>query len=253
MSITIRPIEPGIADLDAVVDVVIRAFPYDPQWPYRYPYRLKYHDDHYEFTRIYYEEYLKMTFAGQNTIMLAEAPSIEDPNIRKVVALSIWDNYGDAPPNPDLPAVSPPANHPERRDASPARMAEYTKQSMRARKELFTSRYGERQLALRQMATLPEYWRRGAATALAKWGMEKARKAGVAIPMFASPMGKLLYTSLGFAQVGSFKVQVDGEEEFCIVHALTWEPSWESREADEPRGKREGKRGSSLYQWPMIV
>jgi hypothetical protein len=83
--------------------------------------------------------------------------------------------------------------------------------------------------------------------------MEKARKAGVAIPMFASPMGKLLYMSLGFSQIGSFKVQVDGEEEFCIVHALTWEPSWESRETDELRAKREGRRGFSLYQRPMIL
>jgi GNAT superfamily N-acetyltransferase len=229
MSITIRSIEPGDADLDALVDVVIQAFPHDPQWPYRYAYREEYPEDHYKYTRIYYAEYLDMTFAGQNTIMLAEAPSIEDPSVKKVIAMSIWDNYGDAPPNPDLPAIKPPANHPERRDASPARLEKYTECSMKARKELFVSRYGERQLSLRQMATLPAYWRKGAATMLCKWGMEKARKVSVAVPMFASPMGKRLYESLGFKELGTFRVQVDGEDEVLVVHALTWEPAWEQK------------------------
>lgn len=229
MSISIRPVQRGDADLNAIVDIVIQAFNYDPQWQYRYPYRLQYPEDHRKFTRIYYADYLEMTFAGHNTIMLAEMPSDEDPSVLKVISVSIWDNYGSAPPDPNLPGGKPPPNHPERRDASPAHMEAYSKNSAKARRELFVSRYGERQLSLRQMATLPQYWRRGAATALCKWGKEEARKVGVAVPMFASPMGKMVYESLGFREIGTWVAQVEGEEEFVTIHALTWEPTWEKK------------------------
>lgn len=229
MSIRIRPIERGEADLDAIVNIVIQAFPFDPQWGYRYCYRQQYPEDHYKFTQRYYADYLDMTFAGHNVIMLAETPSDEDPSVMKVIALSIWDNYGDGPPGTGRFGGKPPANHPERKDASPVRLAEYTKCSTKARKELFVSRYGQRQLALRQLATLPAYWKRGAATQLCRWGMEEARRAGVAVSMFASPMGKPLYENLGFEPVGKFRVQVEGEEEFVEVHALTWEPSLDEK------------------------
>lgn len=227
MSITIRPVRRGEADLDAIVDVVIQAFDHDPQWQWRYRYRKEYPEDHYKFTRLFYSEYMEMTFAGHNTIMLAESPSDEDPNMMKVVAMSIWDNYGSAPPDPSLHGGKPPANHPERKDASAVRMAEYSRRSAKARTELFVSRYGERQLSLRQMATLPAYWKRGAATRLCMWGMDEARKVGVAVPMFASPMGKLVYERLGFKKIGEWTAHVEGEEESVTLSALTWEPSWE--------------------------
>jgi hypothetical protein len=228
MSVSIRPVQRGGADLDAIVDIVIKAFAYDPQWQYRYPYRLQYSEDHKKFTRIYYADYLEMTFAGYNTIMLAEMPSDEDPNVLKVISVSIWDNYGSSPPNPNLPGGKPPPNHPERRDASPAHMEAYSRNSAKARREFFVSRYGQRQLSLRQMATHPQYWRRGAATTLCKWGMEEARRVGVAVPMFASPMGKMVYEALGFREVGKWKAQVEGEDEYVTIHALTWEPGWET-------------------------
>ena len=232
MSITIRPVRRGDADIDAIVDIVIQAFEYDDQWRWRYPYRKEYPEDHYKFTRIYYADYLEMTFAGHNTIMLAETPSDEDPSLLKVISVSIWDNYGSAPPDPNLPGGKPPANHPERKDASPERMAAYSRGSAKARKELFVSRYGERQLSLRQMATLPAYWRRGAATKLCNWGKDEARKAGVAVPMFASPMGRMVYAKLGFKEVGQWTAQVEGEEESVTLHAMTWEPAWEEKPAD---------------------
>lgn len=174
-----------------------------------------------------------MTFAGRNIIMLAESPSDEDPTVQKVISVSIWDNYGSAPPDPSLPGGKTPANHPERKDASAVRMAEYSRLSAKARRELFVSRYGERQLALRQMATLPEYWRRGAATKLCMWGMNEARKVGVAVPMFASSMGKLVYEKLGFKEIGEWTAHVEGEEESVTLHALTWEPAWEKGPAED--------------------
>ncbi|KAJ4313575.1 hypothetical protein N0V84_009332 [Fusarium piperis] len=212
--ISIRPVTAD--DLDAVVEIVIKAFPYDEQFAYRYPYRDKYPEDHYKYTRLYYAEYLNTTFAGQNTIMVATAPDLHNPKETKVIALSIWDNPGDRAPDPDIPAVSPPKNHPERKDCNPARLKAYSEATMKARKEIFVSRFGERQLSLRQMATLPDYWRRGAASKLLIWGMERARKEGVAVPMFAGNMGKLLYIKFGFKELGKVKIQAP---------AMAWDPN----------------------------
>ncbi|KAI0380513.1 acyl-CoA N-acyltransferase [Hypomontagnella monticulosa] len=224
--ISIRPVEKD--DIDAIVDIVIKAFPYDEQFAYRYPYREEYPKDHYDYTKLYYSEYLNTTFAGKNTIMVASAPDLDDPKKTKVIAMSIWDNPGDRRPNPDIPAVAPPRNRPERKDCNPARLEAYSEATMKARKEIFVARYGERQLSLRQMATLPDYWRRGAATKLLLWGKDRARKEGVAVPMFAGNMGKGLYSKYGFKELGRVKVQAPNETEVIHVIAMAWDPREEN-------------------------
>jgi GNAT acetyltransferase-like protein len=59
----------------------------------------------------------------------------------------------------------------------------------------------------------PDHRRRGAGTALVKWGAAVARlvAGGVDTALFASPMGALLYRRLGFREVGRFEVAVEGD------------------------------------------
>ncbi|KAJ8131417.1 hypothetical protein O1611_g2213 [Lasiodiplodia mahajangana] len=223
--IPIRPVTAN--DLDAIVDIVIKAFPDDEQFAYRYQYREQYPEDHYKYTKMYYSEYLDTTFAGKNTIMVAEAPDLEDPTKTKVIALSIWDNPGDREPNPDMPAVAPPKNHPERKDCNRARLKAHSEATMKARKEIFVAKFGEKQLSLRQIATLPEYRGRGAASELLKWGMERAKKERVALPMFAGKMGKRLYLNYGFKELGRVEIQAPGEEEVIYESAMAWDPRGE--------------------------
>ncbi|KAJ2995557.1 hypothetical protein NUW58_g1239 [Xylaria curta] len=229
MGVSIRPV--AADDLEAIVNIVIKAFPYDEQFAYRYPYRQEYPEDHYTYTRLYYAEYLNTTFAGQNTIMVAETTDLENPEKTKVIALSIWDNPGDREPNPDILVVAPPKNHPERKDCNPARLKAFSEATMKARKDIFVTKFGERQLSLRQMATLPDYWRRGAASALLKWGMERARKEGVAVSMFAGNMGKPLYLKYGFKELGKVKIQAPNETEVTYEIAMAWDPKDEDTTA----------------------
>ncbi|KAK7420139.1 hypothetical protein QQZ08_010553 [Neonectria magnoliae] len=91
---------------------------------------------------------------------------------------------------------------------------------MKARKEMFITKFGEKQLSLRQMATLPGYRRRGAASTLLKWGMDRARKEGIALSMFAGNMGKLLYIKFGFKELGRVKIQVPGNDEVIYEIAM---------------------------------
>ncbi|KAG5811756.1 hypothetical protein H9Q74_013447, partial [Fusarium xylarioides] len=122
-------------------------------------------------------------------------------------------------------------------DCNPARLKAYSEATMKARKDIFVSRFGQRQLSLRQMATLPDYWKRGAASKLLTWGMERARKEGVAIPMFAGNMGKLLYVKFGFKERGRVKIQALGESEVVYEIAMAWDPRDESGEVSEGSGR----------------
>jgi hypothetical protein len=45
------------ADVDKITKVVLQAMPFDPQWDYRFRYRLKFPDDHYKYTRMLYEQF----------------------------------------------------------------------------------------------------------------------------------------------------------------------------------------------------
>jgi hypothetical protein len=88
MSLTIRPAKSS--DVDALTQIGIAAFPLEPQWPYRYPYRHQYPEDHIKYTRNRYTEWLSAAATPTCEVVVAEAPSLEDPEVRKVVSLSIW-------------------------------------------------------------------------------------------------------------------------------------------------------------------
>src|SRR3954452_13696313 len=84
-------IRPALAsDLDALTWIGLAAFPFEPQWPYRYPFAADFPEDHEKFTWIRYSEWLDAASTPDCIIMVAESPSLEDQNVTKVVGLSIW-------------------------------------------------------------------------------------------------------------------------------------------------------------------
>ena len=137
MSITIRPAES--ADLDAIVNIAVTAFPWDPQWPYRYPYRDAFPEEHRTYTTNFYAEYLRRSWAGINSVMVAETPDPIDPNKPKVIAMSIWDN-----PSYKMPGSgnsgSRPSDNLDRRDACSARLKAYSEATNKTRQEIFIAR-----------------------------------------------------------------------------------------------------------------
>lgn len=78
------------ADLDAITWIGMAAFPYDPQWTYRYPYRAEFGDDHAIYTRRRYSQWLDLAKTSRCKILVAECPSLEDPATKRVVSMSIW-------------------------------------------------------------------------------------------------------------------------------------------------------------------
>jgi hypothetical protein len=79
-----------IDDLDDLVDIALTAMPQDPQWNWRFPYRLQFPEDNRGFTRIRYEEFLRNA-DGQWLVMLAEAREFNGEAVPNAIAMAIWN------------------------------------------------------------------------------------------------------------------------------------------------------------------
>ena len=101
-------------------------------------------------------------------------------------------------------------------------------ESLDAALDKYFARYQERQYHLWLLATHPSYRRRNAGTVLARWGVDRAQSKGWPATVLASPMGKLLYEHVGFREVGTVTVQVEGENEKLLISCLTCQPSGSS-------------------------
>jgi predicted N-acetyltransferase YhbS len=111
----------------------------------------------------------------------------------------------------------------ERRVADVARIKAFRDVQSKAKKAWFDEKFGSRQLWLTTLAVHPEYQRYGIGAAIVNWGVELAESERVPIALFATPLGKKLYLKFGFEDVGSERVQVDGEDEWLMLEGMVRE------------------------------
>lgn len=76
-------------DLDAITRVIQAGFPDDPGCNYKFPYRDKYPEDFWKYTRRQYEEYLEQPekFAFNVVTVTNEEAGLDDLPI----AIGVWD------------------------------------------------------------------------------------------------------------------------------------------------------------------
>lgn len=86
--------EATIVDLDVITEIALAAFPLDPQWDYRFPHRYKFPEDTRSYTKIGYKTFFDAP-KDSFYVMVATAPSLEDPGVTKPVAVAVWEmmNY----------------------------------------------------------------------------------------------------------------------------------------------------------------
>lgn len=106
-------------------------------------------------------------------------------------------------------------------------MSVYRADVARAKKTLFDRPYNSKHYYLGLLATHPDYQGHGIGTKLVMWGLEKAKREEWNVTLFPSPMGRRVYAKLGFKDVGGFRTQVDGDEEYLdtpgiALEAGTW-------------------------------
>ena len=80
----------NLSDLDAVAEVVVSAMPHDPQWNCIYTHRHEHPEDYLKFTKLLLEYYLDPAWDDWQTVVV-EVPSAEDPDILKIVSMSVWN------------------------------------------------------------------------------------------------------------------------------------------------------------------
>ncbi|KAF1978800.1 hypothetical protein BU23DRAFT_188644 [Bimuria novae-zelandiae CBS 107.79] len=209
-----------LSDLDSILEIGLNAMPLDPQWDYRFPFRRVFSHDQRDATRKRYQEFLEN--AEQWSVSIAE---IVDNHDAIPIAFAIWDIANLTGYNSQLTRV--PALQPKkhtRRDANPKRMQAWTRILREAKVYYFERQYGSQQIQLQILATHPMFQRLGAGSRLVDEGIRLAKMSNNAISVFASPMGRRLYSKLGFKSIASVVVQVKDDPEFVSVEAMTYEP-----------------------------
>ena len=94
-------------DLDAIVGIVKAGFPDDPGCDYKYPYRGKYPEDFWEWTRREYEEYIDQP--DKFAVLVATQPVAADASgsaadlsrplqLDRPIAYAVWDIAVDKEP-----------------------------------------------------------------------------------------------------------------------------------------------------------
>lgn len=220
-AITVR--EAVLDDLEQITKIGITAFPLDPQWNYRYPYREQYPEVHYECCKQRWAEWLAASQSPDCMILVAEVASNEDSSVNTVQAFSIWKMPSHLSDEGDKHKMKPPT-YSHRADANYAHMKAYRQSSIEAEHRLFEPKYGNRRIDLAQLVTHPDYHRRGLASKLLERGKQIASEGNFAIGVFASPMGQFVYERCGFTVLDTVVAQAEGETETLEFPALGWAP-----------------------------
>lgn len=205
------------ADLGAMTWVLVAASPLDPVYPYRFP--DLYGDEFAALCAQKCTEYLQTS-----TVVVHEMPVDGDTARTQVVAFSAWD----CPQQRSkifLPAIEPSsrtANNPIKAMTIGHRDRQniFREACASSKRDLFDAQYPRGHVFLKILLCHPAYQRRGAGRALTEWGITEARRLGLNTTVFASPMGYELYKKLGFRELGRFRVQLDGEDDFLEIPAM---------------------------------
>jgi hypothetical protein len=81
----------SLDDIDEITDVVCTAMPMDPQWDYRMPRRKEFPQDTWNCTRRDYANVLSDEEKEKHRMNVIIAPSNEDKEVKKIIAVAVWD------------------------------------------------------------------------------------------------------------------------------------------------------------------
>ncbi|KAB5580223.1 hypothetical protein GE09DRAFT_1081387 [Coniochaeta sp. 2T2.1] len=244
------------SDLEDLAHIVIASSDDDPCYPYRFPLKDQYPLHYEEHCRQKCREYLNTN----TVIVYEVANPPNSRRQKRVVAFSVWEQPKLRAPRSKRSQTWPrwgtflttpkeagdcckeaqqtcrrsqqqqqqaggnqqfartPSHHKPfaREDRSRA----FRDASKRAKETLLDAQYTNGYMFLKILLCHPTYRRKGAGTALVKWGTAVAHIHGVETALFSSPMGVPLYHKLGFQEVGRFEVRVDGDHERLDIPAM---------------------------------
>ncbi|KAF7866695.1 hypothetical protein EAF04_005537 [Stromatinia cepivora] len=223
----IREAEPK--DIDAITTAMITSLSSDAMWRYRFAHRDKYPEDLLKYARLYIELLVIGSFPDNATLIV----EVEEDSIWKVAAFSIWDiSYENrriyaakgetyTPPTPNEAMEA--AGVKTRRDRNHIYDAVFAKVVGDARNE-YTAMFEGNEIYLNLICTHPDFRRRGYATQLLKWGIERAERDNAPLVLIASPMGEPTYLASGFEELGRVDIVVEGDYEKQEIVKMLYRP-----------------------------
>jgi GNAT superfamily N-acetyltransferase len=240
-----------------MVNIGLNAMPMDPQWNWRFEHRDRFPDDYKKSTRNIYRGFLENR-PGNWCVLLAEKPVGGIHGVLQPVAFAVWNvgnllafltatlaiyqqyelrnGSGERFPlrlgccltgqvtSDDGNTCLEQALNPPRRDANPERMKAWTETMCQAKSRIFNAQLGHNYFQLQILATHPRFQRQGAASELCHWGIKAARDTGFSIAVFASPMGRELYSRLGFEWCDDVRICASDDDEEIQVAAMAYRP-----------------------------
>ncbi|UPK96923.1 hypothetical protein LCI18_007858 [Fusarium solani-melongenae] len=186
----------------------------------------QYPEDHWNYNRDLIRRFISPEYDDWS-VLVVEVP--DATQAWRIVSFSIWDiSYVNKRAHgPGYVLNSPPKDTREvgqsRRDADPKHLAAF-QAALKESTEKYFSQFGPDQIKLQILGALSKYRRRGFATHLCKWGMERAARDKLVMTVSASPQGYHLYASLGFRKLGQKVVHAPGEEESLLAECMVFEP-----------------------------
>ncbi|CAD6441290.1 717eb6c2-dfc4-491c-b668-d4eec3a2a847 [Sclerotinia trifoliorum] len=223
----IRDAEPK--DIDTITTGMITSLSSDAMWRYRFAHRERYPEDLLKYARLYIELLVSGSFADYATLIV----EVEEGSSWNVAAFSIWDisyenkrvyaakgeTYTSLAPYEAMEA----AGVKTRKDTDPIYDAAFLKVMSDARKD-FTAMFEGNEMYLSLICTHPDFRRRGYATQLLKWGIERAERDNAPLVLVASPMGEPTYLATGFEELGRVDVVVEGDYEKQEIVKMIYRP-----------------------------
>lgn len=110
-----------------------------------------------------------------------------------------------------------------RRDVDPTYDAAFLKAIGEARKE-FTEMFNGDEFYLALIGTHPDFRRRGYATQLLKWGIERSIRDNTPLVLSASEMGEPTYLASGFEELGRVPIVAEGDYEKQEFAKMVYRP-----------------------------
>ncbi|KAI5847616.1 hypothetical protein BZA05DRAFT_420660 [Tricharina praecox] len=244
-NITVRPA--AFPDIARIARVAVDSLPDDPTFDYLWSHRHEYPEDNYFFWQQTLKGHL---FNPRFTLLVATltapteeksahyalSPAPPPPQAETIIAFGLWERNGRSRAarlrrrernncynrlHRILTRLETWSltHHYSRRDSNPLHLSAFSSVMSSVHSTYWTSRYPEN-FHLDLLCTLPAFRRRGAGTALTRWGIDEARREGAAVGVESSPMGLGLYEGLGFRLLEKMVVNVQGEDEELVVRVM---------------------------------
>jgi ribosomal protein S18 acetylase RimI-like enzyme len=202
-------------DRDTWIDIARSGYEIDPQFQWRRPYRNLYPEDTAKAMIRMFDEAMTLP---KTISLVAEIQDQTGDWI--IVGLSVWE-WKDSEDS-SMSGIDRPED--QKRDMDPVRQKKFVDAVIAAETKYFGP-LGDIRLEAVDIVVHPKYHRRGIGKALMNWGMDLATEKKVPITLTASPMGKLLYSYMGFKELGVVDCEVAGDDgKKAWTYAMIWMP-----------------------------